>query len=207
MSRPTMSTAVASWRAAWRWRSAVGVAAELAVVRPPRVGRFDDPAQPECEPVRVPGGGLVPRRWMSRSTSPRAWRRVGSWVVVAAVEGDTCRCRRAARSRRWRPRWARAWRRRCGWRRRSTSRSGSPNAPTRPTTSSRVWPGQQGCGRFLRRHRALCEAAVDRHDVEVQLDDAVVAGDVLRLRVGRTRRRRSTRRDVPAASCRTPRSP
>src|SRR5712692_9148842 len=38
--------------------SAVGVAAKLAVVRPPRVGRFDDPSQSETERLLLHAGNL-----------------------------------------------------------------------------------------------------------------------------------------------------
>ena len=69
--------------------SAVGVAAELAVVGPPGVGGFDDPAQPESEPMRLS------RCWVCASSlDVELPESVGVelmpdlGVVVAAIEAD-----------------------------------------------------------------------------------------------------------------------
>ena len=59
---------------------AVGVAAELPVVRPPCVGCFDDPTQPEREPVRGARRWLGAAALVSNSSRPLAW----SWLRILA---------------------------------------------------------------------------------------------------------------------------
>src|SRR5215213_11467307 len=181
MSRPTMRTAVASWRAACRWRLRRSVrTAELPVVRPPCVGGLDDPAQPEREPVRFPGWGLGAASLDVEIVEPAVVQSgADRGIVVAAIEGDRVDVEVQPG-------------------RRDSVQGGvqhgdvvAVGAVDRPTDRD---PGTLRChgplpAEFAPVNRALAgtltaagslvDAAVDGHDVEIEFDDPVVGGSGL----------------------------
>ena len=186
---------------------AVGAAAELPVVRPPCVGRFDDPAQPEREPVRGARGWFGAAALDVELDEAAGVELVADLrVVVAAVQGECADLGEQS---------VVGDGVQGGFEHDDVVAVGAVDRPADrdPGTLRRNGPLPAEFGPVNRAFAGaltatggLVQGAVDRHHVQVELDDPVVAGTCFGLELVEHTGRDPLRRGGRAAWCRTPRS-